>query len=226
MPSSGPLEYTLFFRRRTPNNPARLQLNWLVTAKLARMNSDGSLREKLGWVQEHVTSLGPHRSVPLRLDPPTEAGIYRVELVFRNGSGARLGRFGSYFRIPHPTPPNSQLRLNDVSFLPGQTVSAWAAEYGTGWISLHDTYQIEVYDGSAWSRAPISPELASLLIGYLVGPGETTAAACWQFPIPTDAPSGLYRFVVDGESMRFAGQRRLVPDAPLSLVSEFSISSP
>lgn len=76
-----------------------------------------------------------------------------------------------------------------------------------------------------WKTSPITPGQISLLISYLIGPGETTTEPCWSFSIPPDASPGLYRFVVEGESLRLDG-RLLVPSAEMRLTSEFEILAP
>lgn len=213
-------------RERSASVEARRKrrFNWLVTAKLARLNTDGQV-SALGWRQKHLTSLRTGRKVPFRLPFPGEMGLYRLEIVFRDGAGKRLGRFGEYFRLLHPTKPNRRLTLNGDSFLPGETVTARAAEISFGWLALHDTNSIEINDGTTWKTAPINPSQLSLLVAYLIGPGEATAEPCWKFSIPSDASPGLYRFVVKGESLGVDG-RLLVPNADLRLTSEFEIVAP
>lgn len=230
LPGNHDLGYTVSFRRGTSNGRPNPHLNWLVTAKLARLNRRGVARRALGWDRKRITSLGPRRDVSLRLPSSVAAGLYRLEIVFRNGADKRLGRFGEYVRVLRPTgPTTSRLTLNKTSFLPGETVSAEAEEHGIGWLEVSDVYSIETYDGSTWTRAPISPKGVSLLIGTLIGPGEATSvshfnpsASCWSFTIPSGAPPGLYRFVVNGNSMSVT-ENRLTPDTPLTLTSEFQI---
>jgi hypothetical protein len=156
--------------------------------------------------------------------------VYRLEISFRNKAGALLGRFGEYVRVLRRTGSEGRrLALNKTSFLPGEAVVAHAEELGVGWIEVNDTYTIEVHDGSTWARAPITPKGVSLLIGTIVGPGEATsvsrfnpAKSCWAFAIPPGASPGLYRFVIDGVSMKVDG-RRLFRGPPLSLSAEFQI---
>jgi hypothetical protein len=204
-------------------------LNWLVTAKLARLNRQGSVSRTLGSSRKHLTSLGRDGNASLGLSLPGKVGFYRLEIVFRNGAGNRLGRFGEYVRVLRPTGPSSRLTLNKASFLPGETVSARVEELGIGWLEVNDIYSIEIYDGSTWVRAPISPNRLSLLIGTLLGPGEATTMSqftpsppCWSFTIPFGASPGLYRFVLDGESKKVV-ENRLMPGSPLTLSSEFQI---
>ena len=141
-PAEADIGFT-FFRERNASAEARhKRFNWLVTAKLARLNTDGQV-SALGWRQKHLTSLGTGRKVPFRLPFPGELGLYRLEIVFRDSAGKRLGRFGEYFRLLHPAKPNRLLTLNGDSFLPGETVVARAEERGGGWLALQDTRSIE-----------------------------------------------------------------------------------
>lgn len=229
LPGSHDFGYTISFRQNASGRRPSPHLNWLVTAKLARLNPRGSVSEALGWSRKHVASLGPNGNVSFRLPSPGKLGLYRLEIVFRNGARDRLGRFSEYIRVLRPTAPYSRLTLDKTSFLPGETVSARVEEHGIGWLEVNDVYSIEIYDGSTWTRAPISPKEWSLLIGTLIGPGESTSVSrfnpgvpCWSFTIPSGASPGLYRFVVNGESKRVT-ENRLTPGSPLSLSAEFQI---
>lgn len=221
--------YTISSRQSASGGRSNPHLNWLVTAKLARLDSQGSVSETLGWTRKHVTSLNSHGNVPFRLPSFGKVGIYRLEIVFRNGAGDRLGRFSEYVRVLRPTAPYNRLTLDKTSFLPGETAIARVEERGVGWLEIRDVYSIELYEGSTWTRAPISPPEWSLLIGTLIGPGEATsvsrfnpAVPCWSFTIPSGASPGLYRFVIDGESKKVI-EDRLTPGSPLSLSAEFQI---
>lgn len=221
--------YTISSRQSASGGRSTPHLNWLVTAKLARLDSQGSVRETLGWTRKHITSLNAHGNVPFRLPSFGSVGLYRLEIVFRNGAGDRLGRFGEYVRVLRPTAPYSRLTLDKTSFLPGETMIARVEEGGVGWLEIRDVYSIEIYDGSTWAMAPIGPRGLSLLIGTLIGPGEATtvslfnpAVPCWSFTIPSGASPGLYRFVVNGESKKVT-KDHLTPGSPLSLSAEFQI---
>jgi hypothetical protein len=221
--------YTIHRPADAPNGRLSTHLNWLVTAKLARAGRRRPVSRVLDRSQRRVASVGPGRSASLRLRLPGAVGIYRLEIAFRNGAGTLLGRFGSYVRVVRPPPEGRHLTLDRTSFLPGETVVAHAEELGIDWIEMGDVYSIEVYDGSAWTVAPISPRTVSLLIGTVLGPGEATSVRrfmpgtpCWSFTIPAGAPPGSYRFVIDGRSLK-AVDDRLWPGSPLTLSSEFQI---
>lgn len=218
VPWSEDLDFRLLAARS--GTTANLRLDWTVTASLVRVDRHGQVQDVLRTVARRLAKLANNRDAVFRLPFQFKPGLYRVEIVFQNRAGKRLGRFGNYFRALRLN-PNHRLTLNGTSFAPGQTVFAQAGEFGVGWISLNDVYSIESYDGSIWSKAAISPKQASLLIGPLLGPGEATA--CWDFPIPANAPPGLYRFVVEGATFEnyhgnFGGR-----GSTLALTSEFSI---
>jgi hypothetical protein len=203
------------------------KLNWLATASLARIDRQGQIIRVLKTATRHIPPVtNSARGISFPVPFQFKSGLYRLQIVFRNGADKTLGRFGEYFRALHETGPKRRLVLNSTSLLPAETVSAVAEEPKVGWLSLSDTYSIEIYDESTWVRALISPPQLSLLVNNLIGPGEATSEPCWSFPIPTNAPPGLYRFVVRGESMSVVEGRRLVPDVSLRLTSEFRISSP
>jgi hypothetical protein len=211
---------------RAAGGVARPHLKWLVTPTLARVNQQGRAVQTLGQITKPVFGLGSPGGRSFTFQFAFEPGLYRLEIVFENGAGRRLGRFGEYFRAIRPTAQKARLTLNGPSFLPNEMVTARAEEYGVSWLSLHDTYSIEVYDGSNWTRAPISPKQHSLLIGPVVGPGEATSASCWSFQIPSDAAPGLYRFVVEGSSLEPTNSIGLVRGSPRTLTSEFQILPP
>jgi hypothetical protein len=190
-------------------------LHWLVTAKLAQVDLSGLVRDVIDW--KRVDGLELSDRISFSFQPPSKPALYRIEVVFRNKSRKKLGRFGEYFRVMRPT-LDAGLSLNGASFRPGETVSARLENYGTEALSYGLHYSIEAFDGSAWARSPISPSGPVVAIGLATGPGE--AASCWDFRIPPDAPPGLYRFVWSGESYRnrFTGFR------PLTLTAEFQIA--
>jgi hypothetical protein len=114
--------------------------------------------------------------------------------------------------------------LNGAFFRPGETVSARAEEHGVGWLSLGEGYSIETYDGDGWTTASISPTQYTLLTEIPLGPGE--AARCWNFPIPANAPSGRYRLVLEGVSLKQGRANDPARRVPLILSSEFQILPP
>lgn len=209
---------------------ARPRLDWRVTAKLAWINRRGEVIARLASAQRrlgrgpNVRRLRSERGITLQMPFRFRTALYRLEVVFRNRSGAKLGRFVEHVRALRYR-SNPELALNGSSFGPGETVFAQARELGSGWLSLYDTYSIERYDGAGWAQAPINPHQVSILIGPPVGPGEATSATCWAFTVPAGAPPGSYRFAVRGESKRVRANR-LLPGRERQLTSEFLILAP
>ncbi len=138
-----------------------------------------------------MTRLGYEDAVNLPLSFPGEPGIYRLEVVFRDGSGKRIGRFGEYVRVLHPH-LDARLSLNGTAFRPDETVDPRLENYGAALLSFGflGAYY-EYFDGSTWMESSFGngPVLA---IGLAAGPGES--AACWDTKIPPGTPAGLYRF--------------------------------
>lgn len=193
---AGRVGYTLKIPPKSSKsgNPNLPLLNWLVTAKLARVDSRGRTRELLGSRRGRVTGPGNNGSFGLEL--PGEPGYYRVEIVFRNGAGKRLGRFGEYVRVV-PSVSDARLTLNATSFRPGEAVSACLENYGTTTVSFGSCgISIESFDASSWQRSSIDPPRECA--GVLLALGAGRAAYAGNFDIPSDAPPGAYRASIDG----------------------------
>lgn len=209
--------FTLF-HGRVPGGVVRPRIDWLVSSKLARVDRRGQVVEPTGGIVKHVTGLGSSDGRRFWFQLPAHPGLYRLEIVFENHAGKRLARFGEYIRVLRHTPIDARLTLDDTTFTPGQTVSATVENYGTGVVSFGLGERIEVFDGSNWINSSIDPPGSVPLILLWAGPGE--AASCWDFSIPSDAPPGLYRFVVEADHsyQRPPGRR-----TPLLLTSDFQI---
>lgn len=208
----------------------RPRLNWRVTVKLAQVNRRGEVTKRLTSTQRrlghglYARRLRSQGGVALQMPFRFKPGVFRLEVVFRSRLDTKLGRFVEYVRALRYR-PNAELVLSGTSFGPGETVFAQAREYGSGWLSLGDTYSIEIYNGAGWVKAPISPRQTSFLIGPLVGPGQATSTTCWAFTVPAGAQPGLYRFAVGSESKRVRANR-LLPGPRYPLTSEFQVSAP
>lgn len=191
------------YRSAKNGNPNFPRLNWLVTTNLAQVDRRGQLIRTLDSSRRRIT--GPGSNGGFQFEKPRALGFYRVEIVFRNGVGKKLGRFGEYFRVVLPV-ADVRLTLNATSYRPGETISACLENYGTtlvlyggcvaGSSSLYGQFSIQVFDGSAWQRSPIDPGGFCADVGLALAPAR--AASAGTFTIPTDAPPGLYRAVLSG----------------------------
>jgi hypothetical protein len=194
--------------------PTGRRLAWIVTAKLSRAIA-GNDWEAIDSRQLRGLSFPSGHGLSFVVSG--KPAIYRIEVVFRNGSGEKLGRYGQYFRVLRST-LDAQLTLDKRAFYPGEIVAPWLDNYGTEPLFYGLAYSIESFNGSGWERASIAPSGIVPLIGLWSGPGES--ASCWRFTVPADAPPGLYRFVWNGNVTRAGSipQRR-----PLTLTTEFEI---
>lgn len=167
-----------------------IKVNWIITAKLIRVDFRGRVIRPLRWARQHATWLTAKRQSRLPLVFPGKPGFYRIQIVFRNGAGKRIGGFGQYVRILRPN-LDVRLTLNKTSYRPGDVVIPQLKNYGTlspGTFGLGGT--LERHDGSTWR--PVNDIGPTPFIGLGIGPGES--ASCWEAKIPEDAAPGLYRF--------------------------------
>jgi hypothetical protein len=198
----------------TATKPTGRRLSWIVTAKLSRAiagNDWGAIDSR------QLRGLSFPSGHQLAFTVSGKPAIYRIEVVFRDGSGKKLARYGQYFRVLRPT-LDAKLSLDKSAFYPGEVVAPWLDNHGTEPLFYGLAYSIESFNGNGWERASIAPSGIVPLIGLWSGPGES--ASCWRFTVPTNAPPGLYRFVWKGNVARAESiaQRR-----PLTLIAEFEI---
>lgn len=175
---------------------AGLELNWLITAKLTRVDARGKPRRLLGWQRARIAALDRGRGFFVVL--PRTLGFYRLQIVFRDGGGKRLGRFGEYLRMSRPI-TDPRLTLSAPSYRPGETISACLRNDGTTTLSYGLEPLIESYEGGAWHRSPIDLPRPVTLIASSLFSGE--ASQLGHFTIPPDAPPGRYRWVWEGRSI-------------------------
>jgi hypothetical protein len=173
----------------TAAHPTGRDLGWLVTAKLARINPAGRVLERVDF--KRVRGLRFHRRHKLAFGLSPEPALYRLEVVFRNSSGKRLGRYGRYLRVMAPQ-PGPHFTLFQTAYRPGETVAPRLENEGVSWLFYGLGYVIEAFDGSNWVPTSLGPKVF-LAIGLISGPGET--ASCWRFTIPAGATPGRYRLL-------------------------------
>jgi hypothetical protein len=199
----------------TATHPTSRDLGWLVTAKLTRINSAGRMLERVGF--KRVRGLRSHRKYILAFELSSEPALYRLEVVFRNSSGKRLGRYGRYLRVLEPQ-AGPHLTLFQSAYRPGETVAPRLENEGTGWLFYGLGYRIEEFNGSDWVPTSLGPK-AFLLIGLSSGPGET--ASCWRFTIPADTASGQYRLLTSIDVSKEPSLRE--PAEKTFLTAEFEV---
>lgn len=216
--------FSLSYSPYRRNHHLSPRLDWNIVTRLTWVDQRGRAKKVLGVIEKRVNRLRstddrPSGDLSLAFDV-SKPGLYRIESIFRDQSGKRLGRFGEYIRVLRPS-LDVRLTLNGMSFRPGDTVSARLENYGTEPLFYGLGYSIEYYDGASWARPPTQPTYTVVpAIGLSSGPGQ--AASCWNFPIPTDAPSGRYRFVRDVE--HFAGGLLPRKGKTLTLAAEFNVA--
>lgn len=204
------LDYT-----RIATHPSGKRLDWLVIAKLDQVDAEGHVQKRVAFDQVNGLRFPSKHTLAFPLS--ARPALYRLEVVFRDGSGQRLGRYGEYVRVMRSR-PEAHLVLSQSAFRPGELVAPRLENKGTDRLFYGLGYSIEEFDGTGWSRASISPTGAVLLIGLWSGPGE--AASCWRFVVPTDAAPGKYRFVLSVDAYRGAAREH---SEKLALSSEFEI---
>jgi hypothetical protein len=198
------------------------RLDWQVTSRLLEVDRDG---EQVGAPETIEKDVKRLRSVDdvghgteFAYDVPGRPALYRVEIVFENAKGERLGRFGENFRVLRPS-LDVGLVLNGTSFHRGETVRAWLLNPGVAFLFFGLGRAIEFNDGTAWTRPPVEfPNGPVPAIGLSLGPGEK--ASCWQVTIPADAVPGTYRFTERLDYyFSFLGHRR-----PFEASAEFTVA--
>jgi len=149
-----------------------------------------------------------------------EPALYRVDIVFRNRTGKRLGAYGQYFRVVSPL-QDARLRLNATSYRPGETVYARVENFGTELVTYGVSYSIERYNGTSWGEAPESPNGPWILPLLFSQPG--TSGRCSGFSIPTEMTPGRYRFAkpADYAGHSGSGPRR---EVRVLLTAEFDVA--
>jgi hypothetical protein len=186
-----------------------------VTAKLDRVNSAGRVRGSAGFKQ--VRGLHFRSSHTLAFELPEEPALYRLEVVFRDHSGKRLGRFGRNLRVLK-SHSDEQLTLLQSAYQAGETVAPRLENEGTDRLLLGLGYGIEEFDGTDWVATSLGPEFF-LLIGLSSFPGE--AASCWKFTIPMDTAPGRYRFQTSADIYKTTGRKERPEHS--SLTVEFEV---
>jgi len=141
----------------------------------------------------HRTVVRPHDGVlDLSFSVSARPALYRVEILFENMSGKRLGRYGQYFRVV-PIVRRARLGIESSAYHAGETVRARIENFGTTLVTFGVPYSVQRYDGSTWTKAPESPKGPWIMPLLLVQSGY--AGGCFGFRTPESMAPGLYRIV-------------------------------
>jgi hypothetical protein len=84
--------------------------------------------------------------------------------------------------------------LQAKQIAPGQSLYARPLNQGESWANYGPVYRIERYSGSGWTIDPSSPDGPWIRKSWSLAPER--AGRCFGFGVPSDQPTGLYRFVI------------------------------
>jgi len=189
------------YRHRT------LHLNWEVSARLSRIDRRG---EPVQVVRTRTLRLAdisdPAEEIDLWLRVPAGPALYRYDLEFHDlQSGELLGSYSEYLRVVRRT-FHARIAVNRPSFHPGQTAYARVENPGTEGIFFGLDYDVQRFNAGRWVHYPSGHSGGWLLIGLLMGSGES--GWCMRFHVPATAEPGWYRFVKDlAPASRFRHER-------------------
>jgi hypothetical protein len=220
--TSGPLQigraergFTLVFAPYEEGDSASRRLDWQVTSRLVKLDRRGHRIAAPRTIGKHVKRL---RAVDFDFEISGKPAVYRLEIVFENGRGERLARFGEYFRVLRPS-LDLDFFLNGTTFHRGEQVQAWLVNRGVAILSFGLFKTIEYYDGATWTNPPVPfPGGPVPAIGLAIGPGVKTS--CWKTTIPTDAAPGVYRFATEVDHSTKAP---FSSPNPLDVSAEFTV---
>jgi hypothetical protein len=199
------------------------RLGWHVTARLVKFDRRGRRLGQPQEVERLVKRLWPvndnHHGLGFTFDVPGKPALYRLELVFENGRGERLARFGERFRVLRPS-LDVDFFLNRATFRRGETVRAWLVNRGAAFLNFGLGQTIEYFDGAAWTSPPVWTSSGPIpAIGLSAFPGTKTS--CWSTRIPADAVPGTYRFA---KTVDYATSAPFGRGTPLDLGAEFTVT--
>jgi hypothetical protein len=196
------------FRNDDFERPRRVKLNWIVTARLVKLESKRTILSRTTRRIGVFLKKKPRR---FTFSTPTAAGIYLLEIEFRKKTG-RVGRVGSYFRVM-PAVTNPVLSLSATTLGPGDRLEACLKNDGTLPLELRAS-TIERFNGSAWEKSSIYNTAPTAPVALLLPAGWRTPVE--SFTMPADVEEGLYRYAWHG-----AGN-----GVPTEATAEFHVLSP
>ncbi len=185
-------------KSRTGHLKHPLNLRWDVQSTLTAVDAHGRPARV---VARQARLLGDvrhpeHVEFGLRGKP----GLYRFDLSIRAWNGKVLGSYREYVRVV-PLRVRLGIAVSGSSFHPGEHVIGRLENLGTStaiWPAGAEL-KVERYDGEAWSDVRSSnSELPIDGVDEFIYGGH--AGSCATFTIPSDAPTGSYRFSTEVES--------------------------
>jgi len=209
--------FSLSFSPYSESNSASRRVGWQVTSRLTKVDRHGRRLAASQTIERHVKRVPAGRGLDFGFDVPGKPAIYKLEIVFEDGAGKRLARFGEYFRVLRPS-LDVNFFLNGATFHRGETVQAWLANRGVAFLSFGLEKTIEYNDGTTWTPVQFSSGVVPA-IGLGIGPGERTS--CWGVTIPQNAALGTYRFA---KTIDHSTDRLFFRSAPLEVSAEFTVA--
>ena len=199
---------------RQPGTDRDRRLNWIVAARLLRVDGSGASLGQVGSLRRRFATVRDSERRPLSF-PARRPGLYRLDLTFRRFDGRLLGHYTEHFRVLRRH-LEADLATEALAYRPGDTVYGRVENPGTSTIVAPAFLGVERFESGSWIEVPQPPDPDSIMrTRYWMLAGE--ASPCHAFAIPAGAPPGLYRFHVSARS----SERR----APLELSAEFSVEA-
>jgi hypothetical protein len=166
-------------------------LNWLVSGRLFKVNGRGESIKALTDKKWSIGTVSDEEfgDLAFRFGLPSGEGLYRVDLIFRKDNGRVIGRYGQYFRVVRPT-VSVRLALSQQSARSGEAIFLRIENFGTTAVSYAEPFYVERFNGTGWVPYPLGYAWHRPIFRIRGG----LAGKCQSFPIPSDMPSGLYRF--------------------------------
>lgn len=211
--------FALSFSPWSEDNSASRRVGWNVLTRLVEIDRRGKALTAPQTIERQVKRVPADDGLDFSFEVPGSPALYRLEIVFENGRGERLARFGENFRVLRPS-LDVDFVLNGSSFHRGDEVKAYLVNRGASFLSFGLGQTIQYYDGASWVAPPVAfPGGIVPLIGLGIGPGVKTT--CWGTAIPSDAALGTYRFA---KTVDHSTGTLFARGAPLEVSAEFSVT--
>jgi hypothetical protein len=174
-----------------PNSDRRFPLHWGVVGQAVQVSTEGEAIRPITRVRRRVgvVSLASLNNLSFRFEIPSDTGLYRVDLVFRDKDRKLLGRYGHYFRVMRPR-ISVELVADPSIVHPGEDIYHRLLNTGNVPVGYAAPFSVEQFDGTGWARYPWSTRWLRPLFRL---PGGL-AGRCQVFRVPEDMPPGVYRF--------------------------------